>query len=126
MAMYLYDCPEGHWIESQFRGDVLACPLHTIAAQRKWFVNKKSAGQEHFNFALGQYVKSDRDFDEKLKIAGEAAGTTFTRLDPGDQPRPTTDTEMFDTQMRTLTNKGFVGSDGKVTIDDAGRYVRKV
>lgn len=125
MPSYLYDCPEGHWIESQHRGDNLQCPIHDAIAQRKWFVNKASSMEGHFNFALGQYVKSSRDFDEKLKIAGEEAGTTFSRVDPGDVPRPTQDDEMFDTQMRTLTDRGFVGADKKVTIDDRGRFVRK-
>lgn len=125
MTIYLYECPLDHYIESNFRGDKLPCPIHDAHAQRKWFVNAKRGLEGHFNFALGQYVTSDRDFNEKLKIAGEEAGANFTRVDPGDQPRPTTDDQMFDTQMRTLTDRGFVGADKKVTIDDRGNFVRK-
>ena len=128
MAIYLYDCPEGHWIESWQRADNLLCPIHLATAQRKWSVNQKhDVAGEHYNFALGQYVKSDRDFDEKLKIANDTNGTRIVRVDPGDVPRPDTGDggEIFDTQMRTLTDRGYVGSDGKVTIDDAGRFVRR-
>jgi hypothetical protein len=61
----------------------------------------------HFNHAVGSYVSSSRDFDEKLKIKGEEAGTTFGRLDPGDQPRPTVDDHIFDTQMKTIRDNNI-------------------
>lgn len=125
MPTYEYECPNGHLIEGPLRADNVTCPVHSETAQRRWFVNRSKGFGEHFNFALGQYVKSDRDFDEKLKIAGEEHGAVYTRIDPGDAARPSDGDEIYDTQMRTLTEKGFVGSDGKVTIDDGGHFVPK-
>lgn len=123
--MYEYECKScGQVLDTNIRQDAIGCGCGG-RLQRRWSVNRSKGVPAHYNFSLGQYVKSDRDFDEKLKIAGETAGTTFSRLDPGDAPRPSTDDGIFDTQMRTLTDKGFVGADGKVSIDGAGRFVPK-
>ena len=63
--------------------------------------------QPHFNHAVGEYVTSPGHFDKLLKMRGEQAGTTYTRIDPGDMPRPTKDDHMFDTQMKTIRDKNI-------------------
>ena len=77
----------------------------------------------HFNHSVGAYVRNSRDFDEKLKIAGEKAGSTFTRLEPGEMPRPTKDDAIFETQAKLLHDKGFTDSKGNVSIDDKGNFI---
>lgn len=67
----------------------------------------QSGFRPHFNHAVGSYVTSSRHFDEQLKIKAEIAGSEFTRVDPGDQPRPTQDDHIFDTQMKTIRDKGI-------------------
>lgn len=129
--MYEYECPVHGRFDTLIRADSVPCPATMLLgtepcpnpARRVWHVNRKRGIQPHFNQALGCVVKSDRDFDEKLKIAGEAAGSTFSRIDPGDSPRPSTDDEVFDTQMRTLTDKGFVDGRGNVPLDDRGGFI---
>ena len=126
VTFYAYVCAGGHPISSQRRADRIWCPDHEQYAQRRWVVNTTPSGfQPHFNHSIGQYVTSSRDFDEKLKIASEQNGTTLTRLDPGDQPRPTRDDGIFDTQAKTLRDKGFTDDRGNVTISDDGTYVKK-
>jgi hypothetical protein len=59
----------------------------------------------HFNHAVGAYVSSDRQFNNLLSLRGEQAGTTFSRVDPGDIPRPTSDDYIFDDQQRTIMDR---------------------
>lgn len=63
------------------------------------------AFRPHFNHAVGGYVTSSREFDNLLKLKAEQAGTTYTRVDPGDVPQPTHDTEVLDTQAKTIHDK---------------------
>lgn len=123
--MYEYRCKDcGQVLDTNIRQDAISCGCGGLL-RRVWSVNRKRGLEPHFNHALGQIVKSDHDFDEKLKIAGDRAGTTFSRLDPGDSPRPTSDDHIFDTQMKTLTDKGFVDSRGNVPLDDRGGFVQQ-
>lgn len=64
-----------------------------------------SAFKPHFNHAVGEHVSSSRQFDEALRRAGDAAGSEYTRIDPGESPRPTEDDHIFDTQMKTITDR---------------------
>lgn len=127
VTFYAYVCAGGHPISSQTRADRIWCRDHEQYAQRRWIVNTSPTGtfQAHFNHSIGQWVTSSRDFDEKLKIVGEQNGSQLTRIDPGDQPRPTTDDGIFDTQARTLREKGFTDDRGKVRIADDGNYVKQ-
>lgn len=61
----------------------------------------------HFNHAVGSYVSSSREFDEQLKIAGEKVGTTYTRVDPGDVPQPNLDTDILETQAKTIRDRNI-------------------
>lgn len=124
--MYHYSCRSCHRsTTTDVRADNLGpCICGNGIQQRRWSVNYPAPFTPHFNHSIGSYVTSSRDFDEKLKARGEESGTTFSRLDPGDMPRPTTDDGIFDTQMKTLTDRGYVGSDG-VTLDDSGNFIPK-
>jgi hypothetical protein len=42
-----------------------------------------------------------------LRQRAEAGQSTYTRVDPGDVPAPSTDTEILETQMRTVTDRGI-------------------
>ena len=66
-----------------------------------------SAFQPHFNHAVGAYVSSSQEFDDMLKVRSEEAGSTISRIDPGDMPRPTADDGIFDTQARTIREKNI-------------------
>lgn len=70
-----------------------------------------SAFKPHFNHAVGAYVDSSRKFDDLLKIRGEEAGSTFSRIDPGEAPTPSTDTQIFETQAKTIRDRGLNPSD---------------
>lgn len=61
--------------------------------------------QPHFNHAVGAYVSSSRQFNDLLSAASEKAGSSYTRVDPGDVPRPTKDDAIFDTQARTIRDR---------------------
>ena len=63
------------------------------------------AFRPHYNHAVGRYVSSSHDFDEQLKIRAEQAQSTYTRIDPGEAPTPSSDTEILETQMKTITDK---------------------
>lgn len=59
----------------------------------------------HFNHAVGAYVTSNREFNDLLSVRGDEAGTTYSRVDPGDIDRPNVDDHIFDTQARTIHDK---------------------
>jgi len=65
------------------------------------------AFRPHFNHAVGSYVTTSRDFDEQLKAHSERNGAAITRVDPGDMPTPSHDTEILETQARTIRDKGI-------------------
>lgn len=108
--MFAYKCQVcGARIDSSSR-NLTSCPeCLSMALRRDYSSVQMGMGgfRPHFNHAVGSYVSSSRDFDEKLKLAGEDAQTTYTRVDPGDVPRPTQDDHIFDTQARTIHDKGI-------------------
>lgn len=61
----------------------------------------------HFNHAVGSYVSTSREFDEQLKLAGERTGNVYTRVDPGDVPQPSHDTDILETQARTIRDRNI-------------------
>jgi predicted RNA-binding Zn-ribbon protein involved in translation (DUF1610 family) len=65
------------------------------------------AFRPHFNHAVGSYVTSSRQFDDILKIRGEQAGSSFSRIDPGDVEQIRSHDDILDTQMRTITDRGI-------------------
>ena len=65
------------------------------------------AFKPHFNHAVGSYVSTSKEFDQLLRLKAEQAQSTYTRLDPGDTPTPTVDTQIFDDQMKTITDRGI-------------------
>lgn len=126
MPRYLYTCKScGASQISNFAADNTTCLQCSGFAQRKWNVNLTPPFTPHYNHSVGAYISSSREFDDALKHRSEQAGTSFSRIDPGEAPRPQSDDGVFDTQLKTLTDKGFVGSDGKITLDDAGNYIPK-
>lgn len=66
-----------------------------------------SAFKPHFNHAVGAHVSSSRQFDDLLKVRGEEAGSTFSRIDPGEAPTPSSDTEILETQARTIRDRNI-------------------
>jgi hypothetical protein len=122
--MYSYECQRCGPFTSQRRGDTHRCPNCELPSQRRWSFRTATKGFEpHFNHSVGAYVSSSRHFDEMLKIRGDEAGTQMARIDPGDMPRPTQDDGIFDTQARTLREKGFTGDDGRVRLTDEGNFI---
>lgn len=105
MTVFAYKCRTcGGSFDSTSRS-LTTCP-HCLSSEiRRDYSTIQIGGggfDPHFNHAVGAYVDSSRDFDEKLKIRGEQAGSTFVRIDPGDMPRPTKEDEVFDTRERTI------------------------
>jgi hypothetical protein len=66
-----------------------------------------SAFQPHFNTAVGQHVNNKLEFETALKRGAERAGSEYVPLYPGDSPRPTKDDHIFETQARTLRDRGI-------------------
>lgn len=129
MIIYEYKCRSClRFYESPINGECVECVCGELA--RRWFGSVQigprgdgNAFQPHFNHAVGKYVHTSAEFDTALKQAGESAGTEYTRVDPGDVPRPTKDDHIFETQLSTLSRKGFMDSRGKVSIDDGGNFI---
>lgn len=127
--IYVYRCRECQTvIELPTRADSVNCPNCFTRAGRDYSSVQFSPDsvKPHFNHAVGQYVTSSRDFDEKLHVAGQEAGTVYSRVDPGDMPSPGGDSEsmaILETQAKTLRDRGFTDSRGKVSIDDAGSFI---
>ena len=108
--MYAYKCNVcGAKVDSSSR-NLTTCPECLSMALRRDYSSVQMGTRSfrpHFNHAVGSFVQTSREFDEQLKIAGEMAGTSYTRIDPGDMPRPTTDDAIFDTQAKTIRDKGI-------------------
>lgn len=127
--IYVYLCRECNTqIELHMRAASTTCPRCGCRAGRDYRSIQfgQSAIRPHFNHAVGDWVHSSRDFDEKLKRAGEREGASYTRVDPGDMPSPggsSADESILETQAKTLSDRGFTDSRGKVAIDDAGRFI---
>lgn len=106
--MYEWKCPECKTVyesnNREFGPDCCSVPTRRYYGSVQLGV---STFKPHFNHAVGEYVSSSRHFDDALKRAGEVAGSEYTRLDPGDQPRPTTDDHIFDTQAKTIRDRGI-------------------
>lgn len=106
--MFAYKCNVcGARIDSSSR-NLTTCPeCLSMALRRDYTTVQMGMGSfhPHFNHAVGSFVSSSREFDEKLKLAGETAGTTYTRVDPGDVPAPTRDAEILETQAKTIRDK---------------------
>lgn len=115
MTTYGYRCREcGTPRDSQLRDDTQPCDCGGVS--RRDFSSVRfgvSAFQPHFNHAVGAYVNSDREFSDMLKIRAEqntvrtGAEHSYVRVDPGDLPTPTKDDHMFETQAKTIADKGI-------------------
>lgn len=106
--MYAYKCNVcGARVDSTSRY-LRNCPECLSMALRRDYSSVQVGGRSfkpHFNHAVGAYVSTSREFDEHLKIRAEQAQSSYTRVDPGDVPTPSSDTEILDTQMKTITDK---------------------
>lgn len=129
MTIYCYKCRYCGWTgDSTTRAPSIPCGACSYPATRDYssIGFKADAVKPHFNHAVGAYVNNSRDFDEKLKIRAEESNSYYTRVDPGDIPDPGGDSEsaaILETQAKTLHDRGFTNSRGKVLIDDAGSFV---
>lgn len=126
MTFYAYRCRHCGWTgDTQHRDDGVICPNCDLVAKRDYStVQIGTSFKPHYNWATGQYVSTSREFDDALKRKGEEAGAEYTRIDPGDHPGPPTDSdEILDTQLRTMSKKGFMDERGKVPIDDNGFFI---
>src|SRR4051812_21564319 len=62
----------------------------------------------HFNHTVGEHVSSSRDFDNALKRKSEEQSErtgmdhSYARLDPGDMPQPTGESEIYETRGKFL------------------------
>lgn len=125
MTIFAYLCRECYTqFDSTERHERLPCPSCGTSSGRDFSsVSFSRTFTPHYNYAVGKYVTSSRDFDEKLKIAGEEAGTSYSRVDPGEvQPIQEAD-DILNTQMSTMSKKGYLDGRNKVSIDDTGNFV---
>ena len=106
--MFAYKCNVcGARIDSSSR-NLTTCPeCLSMALRRDYSSVQMGVGgfRPHFNHAVGHYVSSSREFNEQLKLAGEKAGTAYTRVDPGDMPQPVQDDHILESQARTIHDK---------------------
>lgn len=110
MTLYAYQCDSCGLHDSTTRSNSVPCPNCGLTSKRKWAFRRGGATfKPHFNYAVGQYVHTDREFREALKRGGDAAGTTYTPHYPGDIPEPTKDTDILETQARTWHDKQAKG-----------------
>lgn len=119
MVLYEYECPAHGRFTTQHRGDWYPCPQVLardvdpdgwdvaikcrLKSKRKWGFQMPRVMQEHWNPTTNSYISSNRQFDDELKRASEAAtvrsyesGLEFKRaaeeqgIDIGDfEPRAT-------------------------------------
>lgn len=105
--IYAYKCRVcGARVESTSRS-LTTCPecLSSLGRDYSSVQIGVRAFKPHYNHAVGSFVSSSKDFDQQLRIKAEQAGSSYTRVDPGDAPTPSTDTEILETQMRTITDR---------------------
>lgn len=108
--MYAYKCRVcGACVDSTSR-NLTTCPECLSMALRRDYTSVQvgmGAFRPHFNHAVGAYVSSSRQFDDLLKAHSESNGSELTRVDPGDVPTPSHDTEILETQARTIRDKNI-------------------
>lgn len=106
--MFSYKCNVcGARIDSSSR-NLTTCPECLSMALRRDYASVQvgaRAFRPHFNHAVGAYVETSRQFDEQLKAHSERHGAAITRVDPGDVSTPSRDTEILETQARTIHDK---------------------
>lgn len=116
MTVYAYKCRECDVRYESTTYGLSVCPNCRSSSLRRDYssVNlSPSAFQPHFNHAVGEYVSSSRDLDEQFKVKSEqqslrtGADHNFVRLDPGDVPTPTKDTDILETRNRNVRDKGI-------------------
>lgn len=111
MTTYSFKCKACGWRgEAATREVAFDCPAcGSVEVKRDYSTVQigVQAFKPHFNHAVGAYVSSSRHFDDVLKVRAEAAGSEFTRIDPGEAPTPTTHTEIFETQAKTIRDRGI-------------------
>lgn len=114
MTVFSYKCRNcGHKWDATSRAltNCPACLSNNIGRDFSSVRIGSNTFQPHFNHAVGAYVSSSREFDDMLKIRGEEAGSDYTRIDPGDMPRPTKDDHIFDTQAKTIRDRNINPAD---------------
>jgi len=108
--MFAYKCNVcGARIDSTSRS-LTTCPECLNMALRRDYSSVQigtRAFKPHFNHAVGAYVRTDREFDDLLRIRGDKAGSSYTRVDPGDVPTPSADDYILDDQARTIRDKNI-------------------
>lgn len=114
MTTYAYRCRvcgERFDSTSRFIEQCPACLNRSVGRDYSTVQIGVQAFQPHYNHAVGAYVTSSKHFDETLRIRGEQAGSHFTRIDPGEAPVPATDTEILETQARTIHDRNINPAD---------------
>lgn len=108
--MYAYKCRVcGAVVDSTSR-NLTTCPECLSMALRRDYTSVQmgmGAFRPHFNHAVGAYVETSKQFDDLLKYHSERNGSQLTRIDPGDAPTPHKDTEILETQARTIRDKNI-------------------
>jgi DNA-directed RNA polymerase subunit RPC12/RpoP len=73
MALYNYRCSRcNRLFACETRADATTCSYCQGQAIRKFSFSVSTGLQEHWNTAVGQYVKNERDMSEALKRQSEA------------------------------------------------------
>lgn len=106
--MYAYKCNVcGARIDSSSR-TMTTCP-ECLNMSLKRDYSSVQIGQRafkpHYNYAVGSYVQTSREFDDLLAFRADEAEATYSRVDPGDVPRPTNEDAIFETQAKTIHDK---------------------
>lgn len=116
MPTYAYKCRECRYrLESPIHGlnHCPECGYATLGRDYSSVNLAPPAFRPHFNHAVGEYVHSSRDLDDAFKIKSEqqsirtGADHNYVRLDPGDVPTPTKDTDILETRNRNVRDKGI-------------------
>jgi predicted nucleic acid-binding Zn ribbon protein len=108
--IYAYKCNVcGARIDSGSR-HLTTCPECLNISLRRDYSSVQfgsAAFTPHFNHAVGSYVSSSRQFDDLLRIRGDEAQATYTRVDPGDVPQPSKEDHILETQARTIRDRNI-------------------
>jgi hypothetical protein len=112
MPLFDYKCVKGHLTESTTRAEAIMCgsDCSEIARRRFSFRIARSI-QPHYNAAVGDFVRNEQDFRDKLKRAAERQAveigyeTTYDYIDPADiatQPEAfgVTEEGLYETRKR--------------------------
>lgn len=113
MPEYGYRCRDcGAERVSLSREDIQSCSCGGVSKRDYSTIQLGSSSfKPHFNHAVGAFVSNSRQFDDLLKLRSEQnslrTGTdhNYTRIDPGESPRPTADDHIFEVQEKAWRDK---------------------